>query len=194
MKISWNILLTILVLNSCTNLFLKKNTEQEKGIVQKQKELNVEQGKEIIELEEPKMVEFKTEHTFSKYKIEKYKGLISPLNFEQNPFADDDEYVKFITRGCQEHGINFGGKYTIITRSCGMECTHLFMVNRKNGQIFTEIGLSEGKYGYEFKADSRLLIANSYLFKNDSFNLYEEHYHWKPELYEWENDKFEKLK
>ena len=57
-----------------------------------------------------------------------------------------------------------------------MECSHLFIVDRKNGEIFTEINLNEGRYGYKFQPNSTLLIANSDLFTDYEFKNYVEHY------------------
>ncbi len=128
---------------------------------------------------------------FEDFAVATYKGKLAKPVFRGSPFSNDSEYVKFISNGCKEKGINFCGYYTIIEKSCGTMCSHLFMVNRKNGKVLDK-GVSvfkSGRYGYAYRKDSRLLVANSSLFIDSLFTLYEESVIGKPEFYKWENEK-----
>ncbi len=197
MKILQISILIILTLNSCLNKESTNTKIQESVLPIEVKSKSTDDSQiEIKEAEnhEAKILDFKSNFSFDKYAVEIFNGKLSNPNFKGNPFAEDKEYVKFISDGCDKNGINFGGKYTIFTRGCGMECSHLFIVDRMNGEIFTEINLNEGRYGYKFRPNSTMLIANSDLFTDDEFKNYVEHYHWKPELYNWEKNEFKRIK
>jgi hypothetical protein len=185
MKIIQISILIILFFGSCSNKESKKTIAQN-GILPNEKKSDLKEK----ENQEAKKINFESEHSFKKYEVKMFKGELSNPNFEENPFADDKEYIKFITEGCKNNGINFGGKYTVFTNSCGMECLHLFIVDRNNGEIFTEINLNDGRNGYEFRPNSTMLIANSDLFLDKEFKIYKERYHWKPELYNWNGNEF----
>jgi hypothetical protein len=105
-----------------------------------------------------------------------FTGKLADPDFEGNPYAIDKEYVEFISKGCENSGINFAGRYTIIEKSCGCMCEHIFIVDRSSGKIFTEAMLAttdgEGRFGYTYKKDSKMIIADSGLFTDDSFTHY----------------------
>lgn len=142
---------------------------------------------------EDELLDFNTEHTFEKYKVRVFKGRLSPPNFKNNPFADDPEYVQFITDGCKKSGVNFAGRYSAFTRSCGCGCLHICIVDRITGEIFVEINPNDGRYGYEFRPNSALLLANAYLFVDEDFKKYENDPIWTPELYLWKGNAFERI-
>lgn len=161
-------------------------------------------NKEIIKKEIPKedrdpdytdskVVRLKKTYKFEDYKVSLFKGALAEPNFKGNPFAKDKEYVDFIKKGCKENNINFAGHYTIIGRSCGAECSHIFIVDRENGKIFTDTKPNDGRYGYEYRKDSKLLIANSSLFIDATFEKYID-YWCKPEFYQWNKDNLTLLK
>lgn len=136
-----------------------------------------------------KILKIKKLYNFNEYKVAVYKGKLCEPNFENNPFANDKEYAEFIKNGCLKNGINFCGHYTIIERSCGAECSSIFIVDRKNGKIFTNTKPNDGRYGFEYKKNSSLLIANSSLFVDDKFEKHID-YWCKPEFYKWQNKEF----
>lgn len=134
---------------------------------------------------------FETEHTFDSFKADVYKGNLSAPDFNGNPFANDPEYVKLITEGCKD-GVNYAGKYTLIHKGCGAMCEHIFIVDRTNGKIFTGAIMNSGKYGYLYKKESRLLIANSEAFLDESLTVYSDLFA-TPEFYVWEGNNFKFL-
>jgi hypothetical protein len=142
---------------------------------------------------EGRLVKFTSKYNFDIFKVKLFTGKASSPNFTNNEFANDKEYVKFITEGCKRNNINFGGHYTIIQRSCGTMCEHIFIVDRISGKIFTDIKPNDGRYGYLYKEDSNLLIANSNLFQDDSLKYYNDFF-GKPELYVWKDNNFQLLK
>jgi hypothetical protein len=137
---------------------------------------------------------------FEDFKTELYTGELYAPDFRNDPFADDTAYVKFIKKGCERNGINFAGQYTLIEKGCGTFCTHLFMVDRKNGKIFTNINIHQhdGQNGYEYRKDSRLLITNTNLFVDKTFKRYREGWcgpdagegHCQPGFYSWGGEGF----
>ncbi|NDV58713.1 hypothetical protein [Bacteroides sp. 519] len=139
------------------------------------------------------LAKFKPKYWFEDFNTEVYKGEPAAPDFTNNPFANDQEFVDFITKGCEKNGVNFGGHYTIIEKGCGAMCEHIFIVDRKSGKIFTHITLKkndgeDGKYGYRYCNDSRLLIANSNLLNAD--NYYITAWRIEPELYKWTGKDF----
>jgi hypothetical protein len=71
-------------------------------------------------------------------------------------------------------------------------CEHIFIVDRSTGKVFTNIKIKEGKYGYQYKKDSSLLIANSEAFLDDTLTVYNNLYA-TPEFYVWEGSDFKFL-
>ena len=137
-----------------------------------------------------KLVKFEFPNNYSDYNVDVYEGTLSAPDFADNEFATDEEYVKFITEGCNNYGINFGGQYTILQKTCGAMCEHIFIIDRINGKIFTDITPNEGRWGYMFKKDSKLLVANSEMFVDTEFEYYEDNPLGKPELYVWNGENF----
>jgi len=143
--------------------------------------------------EKAKIGTFTTRYNFDSFHVTIYKGKLAAPNFSKNPFAGDSLYVNFITKGCSSNGINFGGHYTIIHKGCGTMCEHIFIVDRINGKIFTDTKPNDGRYGFAYKKDSRLLIANSNSFIDESFTRYATVFD-TPELYKWTGTDFLQLK
>lgn len=143
---------------------------------------------------EGKLIKFNSHYNFESFKTKLFTGKVVSPDFTGNEFAGDKEYVKFITDGCKKNDINFGGHYTIIQRGCGLMCEHIFVIDRITGKIYTRIGIrpDDGRYGYLYKKDSNLLIANSNSFQNDSLKYY--YSFFKPELYVWKDRNFQILK
>lgn len=134
----------------------------------------------------------KNQPKFGAYQVAPFKGKLASPNFMDNPFATDIEYVEFIKNGCQETPINFAGHYSVFFSTCGMECEHIFVVDRINGTIFYDISLNSGSFGYKFQKDSRLMITSADLLIDTTKLLYQKS--WRmPEFYVWEKDDFVKL-
>ena len=139
-----------------------------------------------------KLIKFVSHYYFETFKTKLYAGKAASPDFRNNEFANDKEYVKFITEGCKNNDINFGGHFTIIQRSCGAMCEHIFLVDRITGKIYTDIRPNDGRYGYLYRKDSYLLIANSNVFQDDSLKYYSDFFD-KPELYVWKHSNFQPL-
>ena len=142
---------------------------------------------------EGRIIKFTSHYNFETFKAKLFTGQIASPDFNNNEFANDKKYVKFIADGCKKNDINFGGHYTIIERSCGAECSHIFIVDRITGNIFTNIRPNDGRYGYLYRKDSYLLIANSNVFQDDSLKYYND-FEGTPELFVWKHNNFHVLK
>ena len=142
---------------------------------------------------EERLIKFTSQYNFETFKTKLFTGKTASPDFRNNEFANDKEYVKFIADGCKNNHINFGGHFTIIQRSCGAMCEHIFIVDRITGKIYTDIRPKDGRYGYLYKKDSNLLIANSNVFQDNSLKYYSDFF-GKPELYVWKDNNFEPLK
>lgn len=97
--------------------------------------------------------------TFEKYKVPIYNGTLKEPNFKSLPGSK--MFITRITEGCKE-GINFAGKYTLITWGCGSTCQSGVIVDRTNGKIYDDYLTA---YGSEFRKDSKLIILNSGLIE-----------------------------
>lgn len=151
-----------------------------------------------IEMDTTKWVEFESDYDFETFRTEVFTGELAGPDFTGNEFAKDPEYVDFITEGCNENGVNFGGRYTIIHRSCGCMCEHIFVVDRVSGKIHQDINLTtpddgDGKWGYMYKPGSKMLIANSELFTTDKLDCYAGVYGTTPEIYLWTGANFKRI-
>ena len=142
---------------------------------------------------EGKLIKFSSPYNFETFKAKLFTGKIVSPDFRNNEFANDKKYVKFITEGCKNNNINFGGHFTIIEGSCGAMCSNIFIVDRITGKIYTDVRPNDGRYGYLYKKYSYLLIANSNSFKDDSLTYYVDIY-GEPELYIWKQNNFEHLR
>ncbi|MCW3127658.1 MAG: hypothetical protein JWO03_3316 [Bacteroidetes bacterium] len=149
-----------------------------------------------------KIIAFHTPFKFEDFTVKIYKGKLAAPRFDSSEFANDKEYVKFITDGCQENNINFAGHYTIIEKSCGAECQFIFIVDRISGRIIEDLCLdgnmhgdtclSDGRYGYRYYPNSLMLMTNTELFTDSAMSQYYEYY-CKPEIYKWSDGHFTKL-
>jgi len=142
---------------------------------------------------EGKLIKFTSNYNFETFKTKLFEVETASPDFSSNEFATHSEYVKLITDGCNKNDINFGGHFTIIHKSCGAMCEHIFIIDRITGRVYTDIRPNDGRYGYLYKKDSYLLIANSNLFQDDSL-IYYNNFFGKPELYVWKDNNFQTLK
>jgi hypothetical protein len=139
-----------------------------------------------------KIKKFISRYSFSRFQTSLYKGKLAEPDFTGNPYGRDQEYREFITNGCRKNGINFGGHYTIIHKGCGAMCEWIFVVDRVSGKVFTGTKPKDGRYGYLYRRDSKLLIANSNVFQDDSLRYYSDLF-GEPELYMWNGGDFLRL-
>jgi hypothetical protein len=130
---------------------------------------------------------------FEKFPIEVYKGKLAKPNFKNTLFSDDKEFVDLISKGCKKTPVNFAGHFTVLTKSCGMYCEHLFLIDRKTGKIFIENFPNEAIDGFEYNANSKLFIINSNSL-DENLTTKERLERFPPEYYIWENDNFKRLK
>ncbi len=106
---------------------------------------------------------YKLKYKFESFKTSIYKGKLAAPDFTSDPSAKF--YKTMIKTQCKAQGVNFAGHYTVIEWGCGTECENIAVVDRLNGRIYyTTIpyGGDEGYYGTKYKANSRMLIANSF--------------------------------
>ena len=185
----------VLIVGSCRNLQQESISEKHFDNV----EVQLPPVNDIfneLEMDTTNWVKFKSEYTFAVFYTEVYTGKIANIDFTGNELAKDKDYVDFIM--ADDTGINFGGHYTIIHKSCGCMCENIFVIDRISGKIFNEVNLTtpenrDGKWGYLYKSDSKMLIAHSNLFTNDSLNCYTAVYGVTPELYVWTGENFKRI-
>lgn len=150
--------------------------------------------RDILDISESeKIILNEVKINFKDYKVEIYQGKLANPKFSENLFSKDDEYLNFISEGCKKSGINFAGKYTILTKSCGLDCEHLFIIDRISGKVINNISIKDEKCGFLYRADSKLIIANSNVFVDESLNYYFERW-CKPIYFEWNNHDFVEIK
>lgn len=112
-----------------------------------------------------------------------YSGTLAPIDESSHP--DTRTYRTALTEGLKE-GINFAGRYTVITIGCGTSCQLHYVVDRETGKVLDKLQSSAGA---NYSADSRLFVINP----PDSTLNYNECRYCKPEAYVFENDKFRLL-
>lgn len=96
---------------------------------------------------------------------EKYSGEIAEVNFDTNKLAR--EFSSVISASVADFGVNFSGKYSVITWGCGVRCQNSTIIDVSDGTII-EYGLITA-YGLAYSSDSRLLIVNPEENLPDSF-------------------------
>lgn len=95
--------------------------------------------------------------TFDNFLVdEKYIGKISEVSFDTNELAK--EFSSVISASVSDFGVNFAGKYSVITWGCGVRCQNSTIVDVSDGTI-VEYGLITA-YGLAYSSGSRLLIVN----------------------------------
>jgi hypothetical protein len=184
----YSLLIFLLTLSCCNNIHNSNTKNISVDTISKSND----KVNQTLNTTNGKLIKFNSQYNFTSFKVEQFNGELALPNFAKNRFSSDKEYVKFITDGCKSNSINFGGHYTIIQKSCGAMCELIFVVDRKNGEIYTDITPNDGRYGYMYKKDSKLLIANSNVFQDDSLKYYNDFFA-KPELYVWNDNKFKLL-
>lgn len=112
-----------------------------------------------------------------------YKG--SMPNMDAGSNKEIASHKTALQEGLQE-GVNFAGKYTVVTVDCGKPCKQHYIVNRETGKITETI---KSSIGAKYSSNSRIFITNP----PDSTVDYRECINCMPEAYVMENGKLRKL-
>jgi hypothetical protein len=136
-------------------------------------------------------VKCNAKYKFSDFSVDKiYYGKLASPKFNKRQLAFGEEYVEFITDGCEKTGINFAGHYTILERDCGCMCLHIFIIDRITGEIIDKIKPNDGRWGYMYYTNSRMLIANSEVIDMKFKGYYCNRFGYTPEFYVWTGKNF----
>lgn len=111
-----------------------------------------------------------------------YRGRLAPL--DEKSHSDAGTYKAALREGLKQ-GVNFAGKYTVVTVGCGTNCQKHFVIDRETGKILDEL---QSSIGAKYSPDSRLLIINP----PDSTVNYQVCRNCAPEAYVFENGEFKK--
>ncbi|RDV16401.1 hypothetical protein DXT99_04145 [Pontibacter diazotrophicus] len=112
-----------------------------------------------------------------------YRGRLAPL--DESSHADTRTYRTALREGLEE-GVNFAGRYTVVTVGCGTNCQQHYVVDRETGKVLDKL---QSSIGAKFTPNSRLFIVNP----PDSTVRYGECRDCTPEAYVFENKQFRKL-
>ncbi|CAM3520966.1 hypothetical protein POKO110462_07010 [Pontibacter korlensis] len=112
-----------------------------------------------------------------------YRGNLAPL--DEKSHEDARTYRSMLRQGLEE-GVNFAGKYTVVSIGCGTSCQQHFVVDRESGKVLDKV---QSSMGAKYSTNSRVLIVNP----PDSAVNYNECNYCTPEAYVFENGKFRKL-
>ncbi|TXK37021.1 hypothetical protein FVR03_16210 [Pontibacter qinzhouensis] len=85
---------------------------------------------------------------------EMYEGKLTSPDFSAHNHLQ--QHKAAIQQGLKA-GINFAGRYTVVTVACGTNCQEHYIVNRETGQVLDKV---QSGLGAGFSADSRLFILN----------------------------------
>ncbi|RIJ41505.1 hypothetical protein [Pontibacter oryzae] len=83
-----------------------------------------------------------------------YRGKLAPL--DESSHSDAPTHRSMLQKGMKE-GVNFAGKYTVVSISCGTNCQQHYVIDRETGKVLDKI---ESRMGATFNTKSRLLIIN----------------------------------
>ena len=112
-----------------------------------------------------------------------YRGRLSPL--DETSHREAKTYRNALNEGLKE-GVNFAGKYTVVTVGCGGSCQIHYVVDRESGKVLDKLRSS---IGAKFSPKSRLFVVNP----PDSTINYLECKSCSPVVYVFENGNFKKL-
>jgi hypothetical protein len=123
-------------------------------------------------------------HNSGNYDVsDMYRGRLSPL--DEKSHSEAKTYRNALNEGLKE-GVNFAGKYTVVTVGCGGSCQIHYVVNREDGKVLDRLRSSVGA---KYSPKSRLFVVNP----PDSSINYQECKSCSPVVYVFENGKFKKL-
>jgi hypothetical protein len=114
---------------------------------------------------------------------EPYKGRLAPL--DESSHGDAAKHGSALREGLKQ-GVNFAGRYTVVTVECGPTCQEHYVVDRQDGKVLDKLQSSSGA---QFSPDSRIFIVNP----PDSSQNYVDCPFCEPEAYVLEQGRFRKL-
>lgn len=112
-----------------------------------------------------------------------YRGRLAPL--DESSHTDTRTYRTALREGL-EAGVNFAGKYTVVTVDCGNSCQLHYVVDRESGKVLDKL---QSNVGASYTADSRLFIINP----PDALLNDAECHDCTPEAYVFEEGQFQQL-
>jgi hypothetical protein len=125
---------------------------------------------------------FNAKYSVNSMWTELYAGKLAKPDFNSVNYGTDQKFHEFMRERLEGQFINFGGKYTIVEKSCGAMCSAIYLVDRKTGKILS-FPQTDGHWGYKDYPNSTLLLANSSLV-NDSMTKYLDQWGIAPEFYQ----------
>ncbi|WP_447951051.1 hypothetical protein [Chryseobacterium koreense] len=96
------------------------------------------------------------------------------LDFKSN--KDAKSFKTKLREGFNADTANFAGHYTFVYWGCGSPCQSSMLIDRQTGKIYDS---PSAALGYEFRADSRMLIVNP----PDANGFYDDCPYCKPVIY-----------
>ncbi|MFD2247784.1 hypothetical protein [Pontibacter ruber] len=112
-----------------------------------------------------------------------YRGRLAPL--DEGSHADARTFRTALRDGLKQ-GVNFAGKYTVVTVGCGTSCQVHYVVDRESGKVLDKV---QSSLGAAYNPNSSLFIVNP----PDSTINYTACAQCTPEAYVFENGRFRKL-
>lgn len=134
---------------------------------------------------------FDAKYSFNSFSVKVYAGTLAKPDYSSVSYGHEKGFLEFMEERIKGMSINFGGKYTIVEKSCGAMCSAIYLIDRKTGKIFS-FPKVDGHWGYKYYPNSILLLANSSLV-NDSLTKYLDQWGINPEFYKWTGEGFEIL-
>jgi len=122
--------------------------------------------------------------TSGKYQVSSmYRGRLAPL--DEASHSDARTYRTALNKAMKE-GVNFAGKYTVVTVGCGTGCQIHYVVDRESGKVLDKV---QGSAGASYSPDSQLFILDA----PDSTLNYAECPDCEPQAFEFTDGKFKRL-
>jgi len=120
----------------------------------------------------------------SRYRVtDRYEGKQASL--DEASHTDARQFRTVLREGLKQ-GINFAGRYTVVTVGCGTACQVHYVVDRSNGKVLDKL---QGSAGASYSPDSRLFVLNP----PDSTLNYAGCHDCAPQAYLFENNRFVRL-
>ncbi len=112
-----------------------------------------------------------------------YSGRMAPLDEKSHP---DARLHRMALKKALEEGVNFAGRYTVVSIGCGPACQTHYVVDRRSGKILDKL---QGHTSASFSANSRLFVLDA----PDSTVNFSTCADCQPKAYEFKDGKFEAL-
>jgi hypothetical protein len=123
------------------------------------------------------------QHSFSNYRVPRYKGHPAKLRLKGNALAEMFRTIIRDTYYSKEYmniwhgatGLNFAGHYCFVYWGCGSPCQSSAVVDLKTGIVYPGVDAS---LGYDFERNSRLVIVNPGKTIEDCVYCRSEYWQW----------------